>query len=1291
MPILNINWDRLHGLTGQSRFVLYLVHDTLAEELLQGLATNGDVKKQALYRSCLENRTLSYSLKTPLSELASPSLLDRVQNRSDVDGTLRLLRKQRLKERSNSVYIPPQAKSSITSLDDSQFPLMGKVKEFLESNQKVFLLLGDSGAGKSTFSRELEYELWQSYKNKDDRIPLHINLPAIDRPEHDMIAKQLRRAEFTEPQIREMKHYRKFTLICDGYDESQQTHNLYMSNELNRPGGWDAQMVISCRSEYLGDDYRHRFQPGDRNKQHGSLFQEAVIIPFSLSQVHSYIHQYVSLRQPLWQVDDYKNALELIPSLKDLVKNPFLMTLSLEVLPRMIDLGQQLSTARVTRVGLYDHFVEQWLERGKRRLGEKGLPPQVKAVFERLSAEGFTTNGILYLKKLAASIYKEQDGHPVVEYLQLADEGSWKDSFFKEEHKQLLLEASPLTRGGNQHRFIHRSILEYALARAIFDPQDKQIRRTPDPASGRRGSVSSILSIEAFDEEKLVSSVVPKPDDSSPLMWRSFVKDHSLLQFLEERVQQEPVFKAQLLSYIEYSKKDKKWGIAAANAITILVRAGVKFDGADLRGIRIPRADLSYGAFDSAQLQDADLRKVNLRGVWMRQADLSRAQMTGVQFGELPFLTEDDEAKSCAYSPDGKLFAVGLENGDVSVYTTWNWERTLTLSHGGEIRRVVYSPQGDQMATCGHNNTVKLWDAETGECLHVLDCQSNIVFCVAYSPQGDQVASTSDDSAVRIWDVITGECLQTLSGHSEGTLCVVYSPQGDQIASGDIDCVIRLWDIESMSCKHALFGHSNLIVDMAYSPKGDQLASAAFDGTIRLWDVGAGNCRHILYELGARVFCVAFSPKGDQVASGSVTLRLWDVESGACCQTMTGNAGFAATIAYSPKGDQIASGSLDKTVRLWDVSTSASLFVPSGHSAAVMCLSYSPDRDLIVSGGTDQTVRIWSAETGESIRTLDSSDMIFCVAVSPQGNQIASGGSDNAVWLWDLATGTRQHTLTGHSSFTGSVAYSPDGVTLASASKDNTIRLWDTASGTCQRTFYGHSDGVTTVAYSPDGKQVATGGWDNTIRLWDVEDGECHQVLESDGRVNSVVYSPSGNQLASGSDDMTIRLWSVESGECQFILIGHSKELRDIAYSPKGNLLASASEDKTLRLWDVASGQCLFKQNFQDVIQSVAWNATSDAMHLVTGCADGSVLKWEVVNEGKGYGLHLCWSVTNGLLTVTNASIQDVRGLSRLDKELLKQRGAIGEPQNLLHGASKKIAVMASVVSKLKPLSNETA
>ncbi|KAF9920799.1 hypothetical protein BGZ65_010918, partial [Modicella reniformis] len=176
-----------------------------AEILLQELKSSSDTKDQDLTQESVEKDSISYPLKVALPTLGSPSLLDRVQNKPDVEGNMRQLRKQRIKERGDAVYIQPQAKAGLQASDETRFPLMEKVKEFLNSNQKVFLLLGDSGAGKSTFNKALECELWQSYKKNTGTTPLHINLPAIEKPEHDMIAKQLRKAEFTEPEIRELK------------------------------------------------------------------------------------------------------------------------------------------------------------------------------------------------------------------------------------------------------------------------------------------------------------------------------------------------------------------------------------------------------------------------------------------------------------------------------------------------------------------------------------------------------------------------------------------------------------------------------------------------------------------------------------------------------------------------------------------------------------------------------------------------------------------------------------------------------------------------------------------------------------------------------------------------------------------------------------------------------------------------------------------------------------------------------------------------------------------------------
>jgi len=442
------------------------------------------------------------------------------------------------------------------------------------------------------------------------------------------------------------------------------------------------------------------------------------------------------------------------------------------------------------------------------------------------------------------AIYKEQDGQPIVTYSRYKDESSWKAPFFsREEEKQILRESCPLIRNGNQHRFIHRSLLEYGVSLAIFDPEEWKERPKSEVVSGRRRSISSVVSSDdegTADEEPAV--IEKGPDFNSPIAWRRFMNAPSVLQFLEERVHHEPLFKQQLLDYIEESKKDKRWRKAAANAMTILVRAGTQFNSTDLRGIRIPHANLSYGVFDSVQFQGADLRHVDFRGTWLKRVNLNDAQMASAQFGELP-LNQDHRVKECVYSPDGKTVVIGLGNYNICVYSTSYWEPLWTLEgHRDRLTRIVYSPDGNGIASSSMDRTVRVWNVLTGVCLHVLRGHDGDVRDVAYSPEGDQLASACDDKTVKLWDVESGERRHTLVGHTYWVRRVRYSPKGSQIVSCSYDFTLRLWSIGSKECLHVLRGHTSFVESVAYSPQGDQLASAGFDKTVRLWDVASGEC-----------------------------------------------------------------------------------------------------------------------------------------------------------------------------------------------------------------------------------------------------------------------------------------------------------------------------------------------------------------------------------------------------------------------------------------------------------------
>ena len=65
---------------------------------------------------------------------------------------------------------------------------------------------------------------------------------------------------------------------------------------------------------------------------------------------------------------------------------------------------------------------------------------------------------------------------------------------------------------------------------------------------------------------------------------------------------------------------------------------------------------------------------------------------------------------------------------------------------------------------------------------------------VAFSPDGNRIISGSAEQTVKLWDAETGAELFTLRGHGGNVLCLAISADGHKIVSGGIDHTAKIWD-----------------------------------------------------------------------------------------------------------------------------------------------------------------------------------------------------------------------------------------------------------------------------------------------------------------------------------------------------------------------------------------------------------------------------------------------------------------------------------------------------------------
>ncbi|MBE9135830.1 serine/threonine protein kinase [Nodosilinea sp. LEGE 07088] len=292
--------------------------------------------------------------------------------------------------------------------------------------------------------------------------------------------------------------------------------------------------------------------------------------------------------------------------------------------------------------------------------------------------------------------------------------------------------------------------------------------------------------------------------------------------------------------------------------------------------------------------------------------------------------------------------------------------------------------------------------AQGWQLLRTLPHQSWVT-AVAFSAQQPVLVSGNLNDTLCIWNWQSGDLLHSLKGHARGVNDVAIDRQGQLLASCGDDATIKIWQLGNGTLWHTLKGHFRDVTAIALSHSDNLLASASEDGTLKLWNLKKGTLLKTLPSLAGMLKTVAFANSDQRLISGGLdnTVRIWDIQAATTLNVLTGHTNTVNQVAVSTDGQLVASASKDRTVRLWDLATGNLLHTLQGHTQEVNTVAFFPDDRQLVSGSSDGTLRLWNSQDGTLQETLPAHvNPIHQVAVQSMGAVIASASADKTIKLW---------------------------------------------------------------------------------------------------------------------------------------------------------------------------------------------------------------------------------------------------------------------------------------------------
>ncbi|KAG7727878.1 hypothetical protein KL930_004842 [Ogataea haglerorum] len=279
----------------------------------------------------------------------------------------------------------------------------------------------------------------------------------------------------------------------------------------------------------------------------------------------------------------------------------------------------------------------------------------------------------------------------------------------------------------------------------------------------------------------------------------------------------------------------------------------------------------------------------------------------------------------------GHLLLTCGNDSSIKLWDVYHKRKLLRgfYGHMKPVKCVAFNSSGSHFLSCSYDETVKLWNTETGECEFKtkLDGIPNVV---RFIPDNDnEFLVGMSNKRIDHYDMTTGDVIQSYEHHTDAVNSIEFINYGENFVSSSSDKSLRIWEVKvNMPVKLIADPKQFSMPYLKVHPKGFAFVAQSSDNTIQTFAASAEE---------------KFKRNRDKTFTGH------------------NSANFSIGLQFTPDGRTLMSGDSHGFAFFWDWRSTELISKLKVSSKPITCIDSHPQESSMVAlAGADGKVYLYN-------------------------------------------------------------------------------------------------------------------------------------------------------------------------------------------------------------------------------------------------------------------------------------------------------------------------------------------